>query len=302
MNILVVDDELIMHETYTDTKLFDWGREGFHLVGCAFNGSDALEMLRENDVDVVITDLKMPKMTGLELIVRAQIEFPEVRFIVMSAYNEFELVKKAYSLGIKEYFLKSELEPDDLIATLKKIRDELKEKSDSSNNYPESKFDNKKVYDEKVLKTLIWGNNVDFIGEFFEKINLSIDDSSMCIFVLSLYNFHDVVETETWKGEREFLKYGMTNVLEEICRNYGNLYSFFNLPDEVVVIQFTERKNAFSIEKIHAFFEDVRDGLNDCFGIKCDCGYAGATTDFSKLKELYSNSKKAVECNFFLRT
>ena len=109
MRVLVVDDEPIMRDAYT--SLIEWEENGFSLVGSVHNGKVALEFMRENPVDIVITDLKMPVMSGLELIKNASAEFPEIRFIVMSGFDEFHLVKEAYNLGVKEYFLKIELDP-----------------------------------------------------------------------------------------------------------------------------------------------------------------------------------------------
>ena len=175
MNVLVVDDEPIMSEAYK--TLIDWDRNGFSLVGCASNGTKALEIMRTVDVDIVITDLKMTIMSGLELIGAAREEFPEARFVVMSAYDEFTLVKEAYSMGVKEYFLKAELEPDAVLETLSNIKQEIEEERIVRENaarqtktiaevvekdtFEKIIHNNRIAICERLLKELIWGNSYD---------------------------------------------------------------------------------------------------------------------------------------------
>ncbi|MBR6729545.1 MAG: response regulator, partial [Clostridia bacterium] len=66
MHVLVVEDEPIMRKMYE--SLFNWTEQGFHLVGVAPNALKALEIMRSEPVDVIITDIKMPQMSGIELI------------------------------------------------------------------------------------------------------------------------------------------------------------------------------------------------------------------------------------------
>lgn len=120
---LLVDDELYTREGLR--FLIDWGKLGFEICGQAENGREAFRMVELTKPDLVITDVKMPLMNGLELIkkVRKEIEL-DVRFIVLSGYNEFEYAKEAMRYGAKNYILKP-IEEEDLEAVLKEIHHEL---------------------------------------------------------------------------------------------------------------------------------------------------------------------------------
>ena len=310
MNVLVVDDEPIMSEAYK--TLIDWDRNGFSLVGCASNGAKALEIMRTVDVDIVITDLKMPIMSGLELIGAAREEFPEARFVVMSAYDEFTLVKEAYSMGVKEYFLKAELEPDAVLETLSNIKQEIEEERIVRENaarqtktiaevvekdtFEKIIHNNRIAICERLLKELIWGNSYDENKERLSKYGISLTADSLGIMVFSLYNYYDE-EKEVWKGEREIFKYAILNILDEVCHNYGAMYPFCNLPHEFVVI-FSESEVKYSNSELEGFFEDVRNAMQKYLGLGCDCGYGGIVNGYAKLKDLYSKAEMACRYGF----
>jgi len=110
--ILIVDDEPFFREGLRRTICWR------DLQACepdeAINGLDALEKMESRPYDLVITDIRMPRMDGLELIEKASQLYPRTGFIVLSAYDEFRLVKKAFHLGIVDYLLKHEISQDEL--------------------------------------------------------------------------------------------------------------------------------------------------------------------------------------------
>jgi two-component system response regulator YesN len=125
VNILIVDDEPIIRIGLR--TLVDWERHGFHLAGEASDGQEALIMLSETDVDILITDIRMPNIDGLELIRRAKAQSEELGVLVLSCLDEFEYVKEAMKLGSSDYILKPTMEPDDLLGILQTMRSEIEE-------------------------------------------------------------------------------------------------------------------------------------------------------------------------------
>ena len=101
---LIVDDESWVVESLKD--LVDWERHGFEIVGQAYNGSDALASMRELKPDVVFTDIRMPEMSGLELIQRGRNLGHPILFVVVSGYAEFAYAQKAIWYGAIAYCLK----------------------------------------------------------------------------------------------------------------------------------------------------------------------------------------------------
>ncbi|ACS99422.1 response regulator transcription factor [Paenibacillus sp. JDR-2] len=129
--VLIVDDESWVLESLKD--LVDWARYGFEVAGQANNGTDALEAMRRLRPDVVFTDIRMPEMSGLELIQRGRsVGFP-VHFVVVSGYAEFAYAQKAMSYGAVAYCLKPFDEPEisGVLMKLGKLLDAAKGTADS---------------------------------------------------------------------------------------------------------------------------------------------------------------------------
>jgi len=103
-NVLIVDDEPFIAEGLIDAV--DWSGYGLEVVGSAENGKAALELLRRIAVDILITDISMPVMNGLELIKQAREILPHLKVIILSGFNEFDYLKEGMKLGIENYLLK----------------------------------------------------------------------------------------------------------------------------------------------------------------------------------------------------
>lgn len=116
--VFFVDDEPLIAQGLS--SITDWEGYGLCPVGYAGDGVQALERLGEQGADLVITDIMMPRMNGLELIEESKKRYPRTRYIVLSGYEEFEYVKIGIRLGIENYILKP-INIEELEATLIRI-------------------------------------------------------------------------------------------------------------------------------------------------------------------------------------
>jgi len=123
IRLLIVDDEPFFVEGLK--ILIDWQLYGFNLVGCAYNGEQALDLIKELKPQVVLTDLRMPEIEGLELIRICVKEMQlNIKFIIISGYDDFEYAQKAMKFGVNHYVLKP-IDEDNLIAALNEIKESL---------------------------------------------------------------------------------------------------------------------------------------------------------------------------------
>lgn len=113
-NILIVDDHLIVRE---GLKLILETNEAFKVIGEAGNGLEAIEFLEKNRVDVILLDLNMPVMSGLETIQHLNQKQINIPIIILTTYNEDELMVKGIQLGARGYLLK-DTSSDDLFRTI----------------------------------------------------------------------------------------------------------------------------------------------------------------------------------------
>lgn len=128
--VLIVDDEPIVKIALR--SMIDWNELGFHICAAASNGEEALEMACRFQPDLIICDLKMPIMDGLELIKAVQAKNMNCEFLVISNYEDFNYVRTALVLGASDYMLKVSISPEELTAQLKKIREKLNQKAKES--------------------------------------------------------------------------------------------------------------------------------------------------------------------------
>ena len=120
--MLLVDDEEDIREGIS--RKMDWLGLGFSLVGEAANGQDALELAESLRPDVILTDIKMPFMDGLELCRILTDRLPAARFVVFSGFDAFEYAKQAIQMNVVEYILKP-INADELSAVLRRLKDQL---------------------------------------------------------------------------------------------------------------------------------------------------------------------------------
>ena len=120
---LIVDDDALVRATLS--SLLDWESCGYRIVQDCLNGQQALDYLRLQDVDLLITDIKMPGMGGLKLLeqLRASARMPVS--VVLSGYDEFELVREAFRLGAYDYLLKANLTEAELRRLLTDLREKV---------------------------------------------------------------------------------------------------------------------------------------------------------------------------------
>jgi two-component system response regulator YesN len=116
--VLVVEDEYIMQQGIK--YLVDWEREGFEIVGSASNGREALALVDDLRPHIVLTDVVMPVMNGVELTEALQRVAPQIQVVILSGYSDFEYVRGAFQGGAVDYILKPTLNPQVLLETMRR--------------------------------------------------------------------------------------------------------------------------------------------------------------------------------------
>ena len=125
IKIMIVDDEKIVRDGLRTT--INWHELGFTIVGEAKNGKEALEKFPELLPDIIITDIAMPYIDGLELITAINRCEHKAEFVILTGYEDFGYAKKAMQYGVTSYLLKP-IDNDELTAALKKIDSKIKNK------------------------------------------------------------------------------------------------------------------------------------------------------------------------------
>lgn len=120
--LLIADDEKIIREFICE--MIPWAKLDIEITACCKNGSEALDAILDTAPHIVMTDIRMPGISGLELIERIQRFDPHIQFIILSGYPEFEYARQAMRHGVREYLLKP-VNENDIIKAIRHIKKEL---------------------------------------------------------------------------------------------------------------------------------------------------------------------------------
>jgi YesN/AraC family two-component response regulator len=125
IKVMIADDEPFIRQGLK--ILIDWEQYGFKICGEASNGKEAVELMKENDYDLIITDIKMPLMDGLELIEYTRMHISKkTRFIILSGFYEFDYAKKAIKNEVADYVLKP-VQKEELIKALEDYKEYIRQ-------------------------------------------------------------------------------------------------------------------------------------------------------------------------------
>lgn len=203
--VVLIEDEAIIREGLLYG--IDWVKFGFEVVGEAEDGEEGLELVADTEPDLIITDIHMPFMNGLQFIERVKAVRPETEIIIISGHEEFQYAQKALKMGVYEYMLKP-IDVDYLERVLEQLRAkyDLRHKEASAVlSWKEQAAIGLSLEKERVLKDLLFGAIEaeeaaqlleDFKANYYGVMILQIDDYSI------LTNGMD--ETEIKEMERLF--------------------------------------------------------------------------------------------------
>lgn len=185
--VLLVDDEEEVIQVIM--RKINWEELGFFVIGSAGNGVKALELVEEYQPDVLVTDIKMPYMDGMELSNRVKTEFPATKILLFTGFDEFEYAKEAIHLEVEEYILKPVSS-----AELKAIFSQLKIKLDQEINEKRNVETLQKYYLESLpllradfYSGLIEGRvHEDEISRYLSDCQLSFSGPFFCCLVIHI--------------------------------------------------------------------------------------------------------------------
>ncbi|MDQ6420046.1 response regulator [Paenibacillus sp. LHD-117] len=128
--VLLVEDEFFVRESVKE--LIRWEELGFAVIGEAGDGAEALELMKHDPPDLVLTDIVMPRMNGIQLLKEAREAGIRSKFIMLTCMGEFEYVRQAMEYGASNYILKLSMSVKDLRDTLSKVNKELQAASEDA--------------------------------------------------------------------------------------------------------------------------------------------------------------------------
>ncbi|MFD0714169.1 response regulator [Paenibacillus sp. GCM10027626] len=232
--LLIVDDEPSVVDAIAHTM--PWEQLRIDEVYCAYSAREALKIADQHHIDIVITDIRMPGMSGIELIEQIRKKSGDIEYIMLTGYAEFDYAKQALSLQVAEYLLKP-VSDEKLIAAITQISDKLQHKWETISSHQNTlnivRHHLPTIKSELLRNTLEGRVGMDDLGSKLEMLELpyAADDEVWPILIrlegaFNHYNQHDLL----------LMEYTVTNIAEEIFGPYFHCWTCKDAHHYIVLV------------------------------------------------------------------
>lgn len=269
--VVIADDEKIIRD-FLKNEL-NWEKLGFHVSGAAANGMEALELVEEYQPDLLLTDIQMPYISGIELTRQVREVNPFMDIVYLTAFEEFEYAKKAIQYNVISYILKSQSK-EELEEELKKIKKRLDEKYSLQLKphiqtrkilYNKQKkilkefFLNKQT-DTKKLSILNLNHNNDLINEY-------------SLMLLKSYDFNNIIDEQSAK-----------TIINEILERYVKFISC-SIDKNIIIFINDTKENIQQYRQLIA--DEILQGFEKVLNLKIKICISQPFSNISELMKVY---------------
>lgn len=303
LNVLIVDDEMLVRIGIKSTV--HWESNGFQIIGEASNGEQALEVCSELLPDIVLTDIKMPTMDGLEFIKKLKEFHSSVKVIILSCYDDFAYVQEALKLGAVDYILKPTMSPQYLLNLMNSVKEKILEEKASMSEADKLKSEiqkSKELLKEEFLKNLIFSNiySENQIEEKKLSLGLKISSKNNFVWVARVDN-PMLIQSFNSAKDTKLINFAASNIINEVLLGYSNVEFFSNSCYEFIFICSMEGR--VSMEKtcseLLSLCTKIRDLSSRYLNISLSIGISSMYTGYKELFKAYKEAEQAVESRFF---
>jgi two-component system, response regulator YesN len=293
--IILVDDEDEVRGRIS-SKISE--ESGFTIVGTAGNGYDALELIEKLSPAVVLTDIRMPFIDGIELAAQIRRDYPTVRVAFISGYDEFEYAREAIELHVSSYLTKP-VTQEDISRFLTRLKDELDREFKEKYNRDRLR----KSYDEN-LPLLLDNSFFSFLVSTGKSRQQAQEDLQSCGLELEGKNYLiariQVEEEGTRRDLREYerMKHALRSLIGTALERRGFTFWFFKFSDGLFLL--VEERNDLFLKEIDPVFFEIVKLAEKFLSLNINMGISQLRTNFRQLGLAYEESCKALEHSRFL--
>ncbi|MEK5057034.1 hypothetical protein BK126_18075 [Paenibacillus sp. FSL H7-0326] len=299
--LMIVDDEMLMRIGIRSSLM--WEEHGFRIVGEAGNGKEALEIALRSTPDLIITDIKMPLMDGLELIREISKALPSCRYVILSNFDEIAYVKEALRLGALDYLIKSEISPASLTDLLTRIRGKMLSEMGSQDSlfaapfhYTQSLTHLKENFFKDLISGLPVGEEAAFKAE---QLQVRLNPHQLVLIKFKMDQFEEVKKKYKEKDEK-LLRFSILNVIKEVTPTRENCEIVVESSSEYLVV-----RNATQVEEgawrkeIEKLCGKILSTMKDFMNLTFSVGVSTIVPDLLSLKRAYREADAAWRHRFF---
>ena len=296
IKVLIVDDEEWIRMGLREQV--DWSMLGLEITGEAQNGAVALELIEKGQPQIVITDIRMPKVDGLALMEKIHNSYPNILIIVISGYSEFEYARKAISFNAFDYILKP-IEESELERILIKAVQKLKENENRESAVVSLKAElngSSRLLRDRLLTNLVTGNEYDGIeaSRYLKETCGGFQWPRMAVMAFKAANFEEIAAA-VYEKDAQLAGFALMNVIGELLG--GNeasvLFGNDSCRNELILIRgFSTDEYRSIMEETYELCEAIIAIVRKYLGFELYIGIGG---EFTSLKDAPRSYAQAVE-------
>lgn len=302
IKVVIVDDEILIRVGIK--SCIDWEKHGFEIAGQAGNGIKALEVIEETRPDIVLTDIKMPKMDGIELIGEIRKRFPGIKTIVLSCYNDMDYVKKAMKLGAEDYILKLSLEPEILLEVLLNVKKLLQRETFNDNTFQNKNTEfqkNKYIIKEDIYRKMISGSMApgDFVKEL-APLGINIDSGYNIVLCCGIDD-HSYAPAMSKIGDRYLFKASFINILEESMLNFADCdIAEVKNGEYIILLRCSDTSDVrYNRDSISGYLKKINNSFKKYLNTSNSFGVNLAPVEYTRIRETYFKARTAMKYKFY---
>lgn len=281
--ILIVEDEVLVRCGLR--SMVNWEKLGLDVIGDASNGKEALEIYEKEKPDIVMTDIKMPVMDGLELIEKIREQDQSTRIVLLTCYEEFSYLMRTMKLGVSDYILKLKMKPDEIEKAMEKVCKELEQKNPDSKNETKAVQDKSDLFGQYVFYHQI---NENTFREQLKKLDFQVSEKSYRICRMEIANYKEVCE-KTKDEQGALIQFLIFNMTEEILGKYKNGELIReNEKNYLLLIEETEEDN----QKTKTILKEIARVLREHIMAQVCWKISGVGRSWTELSDRYQECKK----------
>ncbi|GLX69964.1 response regulator [Paenibacillus glycanilyticus] len=284
-DVLIVDDEPVARQSLR--YLIDWEELGFTVKGEAQDGQQALELLRSHRYSLVLTDIRMPVVNGLEMAAAMQ-EFTDTPVVILSGYDDFAYAREGLRLGVKEYLLKP-VDEEDLIALLKKLAAGMREQQllDKRQRLGLS------AGRDQLLRR--WVHGQISARELEEQVRLLGLQTGEERYACLLMELDFIADGEMQDRDTDLLRFAIRNIAEEIIAGHGYV---FEESEERIGILLGGPSAEMGQEQCRQWAEKLQSSAIQYAKTTVTIGIGASVGSAAEIKQSWSQAEEALDGKF----
>lgn len=289
ITVMIAEDELLVRLGLKTS--IDWEKNGFSLIGECENGIDTLNKLRQYRPNILLLDVKMPGLTGLDVLEYIQKEEMDTKVIVITGLDDFDTVRAALKLGALDYIHKPRLGSGELIEVLSKAKKEVMEQRCSqmiAEDQPEIEF----------LKHLIPDGEAGYSP--IRQAEL-LRDRKYCFLYLSLIGIYGKRKNNSSYDVHKTFRYA-ENLITEFCAQKENVWNITIKDNRILVLLTEDRYRTDDVleKKAVSISHSMNTVLKRFIDVGIRAGISPVTMDAAEAAALCGKAHEAWESTFFL--